>query len=112
MPPAADEIGTITWPAKEVDYESNDDYEKIFNGDIVNADSIDKFKKGQYVCAMQGSDEKAYASFLIKGEHSPVTALLRANNKMGYLKHYPPGMYNLVEFVDILPGVCFFVTSA
>ena len=111
MPPAPDEIGTIKWPAKEVDYESNDDYEKNFNGDIVNADSIEKFKKGQYVCAMQGSDERAYASFLIKDEHSPVTALLRANNKMGYLKHYPQGMYNLVEFVDILPGVCFCVTS-
>ena len=60
---------------------------------------------------MQGSDEKAYASFLIKDEHSPVTALLRANNNLGYLKHYPPGMYILVEFVDILPGVCFCVTS-
>jgi hypothetical protein len=48
----------------------------------------------------------------VKDVNVSVTALLKYPDGTGYHKHYKPGVYSLVEFVRILPGVSFSVTSA
>jgi hypothetical protein len=40
-----------------------------------------------------------------------VTALLRGAHDTGVLKSYPPGMYALVEYCKLMPGVSHFFNT-
>jgi hypothetical protein len=42
----------------------------------------------------------------VKEIHCTVTAMLKHADGTGYHKHFKPGMYNLVQFIRILEGVC------
>jgi hypothetical protein len=52
------------------------------------------------------NDAEAYAMFKVVQADCSVTALLHVAKGRGKLKSYPPGMYNLVEFCNLLPLVC------
>ena len=101
----------IVWPAKECDYDSGEDYKPDTRAS--DRPSVEKFKKGQYVCAVQKNDDLGYAMFKVHEIDCQVTALLRGPHETGVLKSYPPGMYALVEYCRLMPGVCLIsLTSA
>ena len=103
----------IAWPAKECDYDSADDYAAAITA--VHAagkeESQECFTKGQYVCALQKNDGLGYAMFQVQEINCSVSALLHAPHETGVLKHYPPGMYALVAFSKLMPGVSHFFNT-
>jgi hypothetical protein len=101
----------IKWPAKDCDYDSGEDYTPDTRAR--DRPSVEQFKKGQYVCAVQKNDGLGYAMFKVHEVDCSVTALLRGPHDTAVLKSYPPGMYTLVEYCKLMPGVCFiFLTPA
>ena len=106
------QVDGIKWPAKEADYASESDFDAAFDAKIANAVSVEQFKKGQMVCAVQKNDGQAYAQFRVKAINISLVALIKAGKGKGVLKSYPPGQFALVEFLTILPGVPSALTSA
>lgn len=94
-------VSKVAWPKKPVDYDSANDFED--KDAETSLASIEKFTKGQYVVLMCASDKRAYARFqLRKVVDAKVVALMKGS---GRFEKYPPGMYALVEFIDLLPLV-------
>ena len=93
---------TATWPDRPADYNSEEDVGNLSDEDET-VESVEKFKRGEYVCLMVGGDPEAYAQFRIHNHvNLPVTALMKSPCR---LQRFGPGVYALVEFCHELAGV-------